>query len=72
MRQIDLYNATLETDIGEIYTDLTIDKKVLEEGKSAITFKDSSKIRNHKFLRDMLPLEFTYGYAITAHKSQRK
>lgn len=70
MRQVDLYSATLETDVGEFYTNLTIDKKVLEDGKSSITFKDSTKIRNHKLLKDMLPLEFTYGYAITAHKSQ--
>lgn len=67
---VDLYNASFTTDAEDEYEDLMFDKKSVEEGVYSLSFKDSSKIRNSKAMQNLLPLEFTYGYAITAHKSQ--
>lgn len=69
-QMVDLYNASFTTDAEDEYEDLMLDKKSVEEGEYSLSFKDSAKIRNSKAMQNLLPLEFTYGYAITAHKSQ--
>lgn len=62
------------TDSNEEYNNLAMDKKLITEGVNTLSWKDSYKIsqyRHGQFIH-LLPKEFTYGYAITCHKSQRK
>lgn len=62
------------SDSGDEYSSLTMDKQMILTGEPTLDFEDSYKISQSmkgKF-RHLVPMEFTYGYAITAHKSQRK
>lgn len=57
--------ANFESDIGDKYTILNMDYKIFTEGKTTVN-KDNWK----EFHREIRPMEFDYGYAITVHKSQ--
>ncbi len=39
-------------------------------GEKCCDFKTAWKLSNNKAFGNLMPLEFTYGYAITTHKSQ--
>lgn len=69
---VDLVNSDFVTDIGDEYYSIPMDKKMIQEGESSLTWQESFKISKNKTLKDLIPFEFTYGYAITVHKSQRK
>lgn len=57
--------ANFESDIGDKYTILNMDYKIFTEGKTTVN-KDNWR----DFHREIRPMEFDYGYAITVHKSQ--
>ncbi len=40
------------------------------EGEPTLNFKESYKLSKNKKYQTSIPLSFTYGYAITCHKSQ--
>lgn len=65
-------NIKIGNDDIEIYNDLILDKKSIIEGEYGVDWKTYSYMKKSKNLQDLVPLEFTYGYAITCHKSQRK
>ena len=52
------------------FNNLTMDKRMILEGEPTLTWKESWKLGNNKKFVNSLPLSFTYGYAITCHKSQ--
>lgn len=57
--------ANFESDTGDKYNILNMDYKIFTEGKTTVN-QDNWK----KFPKDIRPMEFDYGYAITVHKSQ--
>lgn len=57
--------ANFKSDIGDEYTVLNMDYKIFTEGKTTVN-QDNWR----EFHRDIRPMEFDYGYAITVHKSQ--
>lgn len=58
------------SDSGAEFTNLTLDKKMIMTGEKCCDFKTAWKIGRNKNWSWMMPFEFTYGYAITTHKSQ--
>lgn len=57
--------ANFKSDIGDKYTLLNMDYKLFTEGKTTVN-QDNWR----EFPKDIRPMEFDYGYAITVHKSQ--
>lgn len=52
------------------YEDLILDKKSIVEGEYGLDWKTYSRMKGNRNTQHLIPLEFTYGYAITCHKSQ--
>ena len=71
LNQIDTIMADFESD-DEVtkFKNLTMDKKMILEGEPTLNFKEAWKLGNNKKYQNSIPLSFTYGYAITCHKSQ--
>lgn len=69
-QNIDILRATFVGDCGETYGSLPMDNKMILEGIKTLDWKTEYKIANNKKYSHLLPLEFTYAYAITTHKSQ--
>ena len=56
-------------DCGESYGVLGMDKKLILTGEKSLDWKTEYRLGKSKYA-DGIPMEFTYAYAITAHKSQ--
>lgn len=61
--------GTFETEFGEIYNSLEIDKHMIETGEPCLDWKTSYKLKKQK-TRYPEPLEFEFGYAITVWAAQ--
>lgn len=69
-KMIDVLCANFIGDCGENYGGLTMDKKMILEGEKALDWKTEYRLgKNIKYF-NLVPMEFTYAYAITTHKSQ--
>lgn len=67
-KKVDVLCAEFIGDCGENYNILTMDKKMILEGEKSLDWKTEYRLgKNRPFL---VPMEFTYAYAITCHKSQ--
>ena len=51
------------------FNNLSVDSEMVITGKPTIDGKTAYKLYRTKY-KDMIPLEFAYGYAITCHKAQ--
>ena len=71
INQIETVMANFKSDDGITnFSNLSMDKRMILEGEPTLNFKESFKLsKNIKFVNS-IPLSFTYGYAITGHKSQ--
>ena len=69
---ISVICGNIKINEDEFYEDLILDKKSIINGEYSLDWKTYSRMKSNKFMQHLVPLEFTYGYAITAHKSQRK
>lgn len=67
-RPAEIICGNVKVDTEECYEDLIIDKKNILTGEPAISWQDSGALKQ----KGVIVSNFTYGYAITAHKSQRK
>lgn len=63
-------NTDIITETGSCFSDLMMDKKLILEGKKSLDQKTEWRLMKSENLSWMVPKEFTYGYAITCHKSQ--
>ena len=71
LNKIDTVTGSFEVDDGITkFTSLTMDKRMILEGEPTLNFKEAWKLSNNKKYQNSMPLNFTYGYAITCHKSQ--
>jgi len=68
--QIPFICGNFINDNGETYHELIMDKANIITGNYDIDGKILYKIKHSKILEPRKPLEFTYGYAITAWKAQ--
>ena len=69
-KRLDILTANFISDTDEDYGILNMDKQLILTGEPGLDWKTSYKMgRNWRF-QDKIPDQFTYGYAITCHKSQ--
>ena len=69
-KKLDILTANFISDTEEDYGILNMDKQLITTGIPGLDWKTSYKMgRNWRF-QDKIPNQFTYGYAITCHKSQ--
>lgn len=68
--RFDVLQSDFVTDGGAIFTDLNMDKKMIMTGEKCCDWKTAYAIGRNQVHKYKLPKEFTYGYAITCHKSQ--
>jgi exodeoxyribonuclease V len=72
-RDLDVYNFDLETDDADgIFTDLAMDRNMLETDKYSLTSREEYRLTTTSPYKDtlQLPMQFSYGYAITGHRAQ--
>ena len=69
-KKLDILTANFISDTNEDYGILNMDKQLITTGVPGLDWKTSYKMgRNWRF-QDKIPDQFTYGYAITCHKSK--
>lgn len=64
-KNIDILISDFISDTNEDYGSLSMDKKLILTGESALDWKTSYKMMQHARFRSSVPQQFTYGYAIT-------
>ena len=69
-QQLSVLIADFNTDSGSHFDSLEMDKLMISTGETTLDWKTSFKLSKNPKTRHLVPLEFTYGYAITCHKSQ--
>ena len=67
---IDIIYADFTSDTDEEYGELQMDKKQILTGERALDNKTIYRLMRSKKYGSLVPMEFTYGYCITGHKSQ--
>lgn len=66
---IPILYTTIETEDGDIFTDIPIDYTYITTGKKFLTPQQEYKLKKDEGFPSP-PFDFTYGYAITVHKAQ--
>lgn len=71
MQKIDVLNATFISDSNADFGSLNMDEKEILTGERCITnTRLLYRLNGNPRFKHLVPLEFTYGYAITCHKAQ--
>ena len=70
LSHIDLIMGDFISDSGMYFHSLEMDKKMIDIGEFSLDWKTIYQLNRNPKTRDIPPLEFTYGYAITCHKAQ--
>ena len=70
LSHIDLIVGDFISDSGMHFHSLEMDKKMIDTGEFSLDWKTVYQLNRNPKTRDVPPLEFTYGYAITCHKAQ--
>ena len=70
LSHIDLIVGDFISDSGMYFHSLEMDKKMIDTGEFSLDWKTVYQLNRNSKTRDIPPLEFTYGYAITCHKAQ--
>ena len=66
----EIINTGIITETNSCFTNLNLDKKLILEGVKTLDPKTEWRLMKDDRLSWIVPMEFTYGYAITTHKSQ--
>lgn len=66
----EVINTGIITETNSCFTNLNLDKKLILEGVKTLDPKTEWRLMKDDRLSWIVPMEFTYGYAITTHKSQ--
>jgi exodeoxyribonuclease-5 len=67
--RFEVLNSNFISDSGANFSSINMDKKMIMTGEKCCDLKTAWKLGQSKF-GYLMPKEFTYGYAITCHKSQ--
>lgn len=67
--QVPILRANISTVDGE-FTDVILDHYALRDGKPFLTPEQAFQIYRRPDLKNLEPVEFNYGYAITGHRAQ--
>ena len=67
---IESLNTYFTSDSDADFGILHLDNKMILTGEKCVDWKTEYKINRNEKTRGLIPKEFTYGYAITGHKSQ--
>ena len=70
LSHIDLIMGDFISDSGMYFHSLEMEKKMIDTGEFSLDWKTVYQLNRNPKTRDIPPLEFTYGYAITCHKAQ--
>lgn len=68
--RMKIINANFRTEDEQGYYNLSMDKKLFKGTEPTLDWKTSFKMSKNPRTKNFLPMEFTYAYAITTHKSQ--
>ena len=68
--KIDIINGDFVSDSDATFNRVHMDTKMILTGEKCVDFKTAYRINKNPKTSGLLPLEFTYGYAITCHKAQ--
>lgn len=63
--KIDYIHSDFITDSNEIHSNLNMDKKQIMEGEKTLSNRDSYVLSRNWKTQNLVPFDFTYGYAIT-------
>lgn len=69
-RQIPIIVSNFDTDGSSYFNSLNMDKNMIMTGEPVLDWQTNYKLGKNPNTAHLVPLEFTYGYAITCHKSQ--
>ena len=69
-KQIPVLMCDFLTDGGSVFTGVDIDRNMIITGESSMDWKTSYRLAKNPKTKHLIPMEFTYGYAITCHKAQ--
>ena len=67
---IKVLHADFISDSGADFGPLQMDEKEILTGKRCLNYKIIYRLMSNWRTQHLVPMEFTYGYAITGHKSQ--
>ena len=68
---IHTLQADFVSDLNEHFGEVSMDPKIMAGGDSELEWRDKYRLGQLKArIGDVIPKEFTYGYAITCHKAQ--
>lgn len=68
---INILEGGFISELGEDFGSINMDPRIMQGGESELEWRDKyrlNKLKNR--IGDVIPKEFTYGYAITCHKAQ--
>lgn len=68
--KFEIINSDVVTETNTTFEDLNMDKKLILTGQPALDWKTKYALNKNMKTQWMVPMEFTYGYAITCHKAQ--
>lgn len=68
--RVGVVSADFLSDSDANFKQLNMDKKQILTGEKALDWKTEYKLKKNPKTAHLVPLEFTYGYAITCHKAQ--
>jgi hypothetical protein len=68
--KIDIINGDFVSDSDATFHRVHMDTKMILTGEKCVDFKTAYRMNKNPKTAGLLPLEFTYGYAITCHKAQ--
>ena len=69
-KTIQIIRANFISDSDAKFKDLQMDEQQILTGEKSIDYKTSFRLSKNWRTQHLVPMEFTYGYAITTHKSQ--
>ena len=67
---INVLSAEFTSDTCAYFDRLQMDKKQILTGERCLDYRTLFKLSSNPMTQHLVPLEFTYGYAITTHKAQ--
>ena len=67
--KIDTVITDFIADSGSYFNKLEVDRTMFSTGKPTLDWKTSFKLSKNPKTRNLIPLEFDYGYCITGWKA---